>query len=67
MSEDSVTIELQDPLGWLYVIKRPDDQWSWNAMRGFFHFDSGVEPSKDEALNRAREAFEDVTASTNAD
>lgn len=56
--KEHITIELQDPLGWIYVDEYVDGRWGWEARLGGFGIDAGICNTKDEALKKARDAVD---------
>lgn len=51
---DTVTIRLCQPLGWIYVDELDDGRWGWEARIGGWHLDAGIQPTKQDALNTAQ-------------
>lgn len=53
----NVTIELQNPRGWIYATRRGLLKWHWEARLGGFGLDAGSALTKHGAMRRAREAL----------
>jgi hypothetical protein len=56
---DTVTMRLCKPRGWIYVDELEHDRWGWEARIGGWHLDAGIEPTKQDALNKAQAIVDD--------
>jgi hypothetical protein len=54
--DEDIRVELQNPRGWIYVARRNDGGWRWEARLGFFCLDAGVCDTEEEAFEAARKA-----------
>jgi hypothetical protein len=57
MKDNHVYMGLHNPLGYFWVDFLDIRKWGWEARRGGWHVDAGVERTKRAAIKAAREAL----------